>query len=194
MIGSRKVAFTLGTSVPEAFFLVAASSGAEVVDSWGLNVDDDARNMLAAAIDRVSRVVESAQHPDRLIWILVRTPELGRVDAVLTLDVHSVLDGESIDTLEIALETSPAQEGTIQRKVSRRRVGIGEALVMHDFEQGPDGDGGVRRVTERAYVALFPTPEVLLSYRLMTQDLMLFDDAVDFLFSVASQASVGGEG
>jgi len=65
---------------------------------------------------------------------------------------------------------------------------------MHDFEQGPDGDGGVRRVTERAYVALFPTPEVLLSYRLMTQDLMLFDDAVDFLFSVASQASVGGEG
>jgi len=182
------------TAVPEGFHLLSESGNvteiARLVASWA--IPRQAADRLTQALRVVSEI--SPSEDGRTVWALVRLPQSGRVDALLTLDVHVVNASESIDSLEHELKRQAASRGSdiAGRTSERRSTPLGEALLVHDLEFAPARGGSPRTATERAFVALFVGSSLLLSYRLLTQDLAAFDNLPGYLADLVSLTSLEG--
>lgn len=146
---------------------------AELVAS--LSLPDESAARLSAALGAARSSVGLVP-----AWALVREPELGYLDAILTLSVH-----------EVSAEDSPRQylenaaftvtSNVVNRRAELRVTAGLPSAVLHDFMVPAGSD---KPALERAYAAVFLGSGAMLEFGVLTQDLHLFDDSLFWLCEI----------
>ncbi len=174
------------------------------VDEWvdttvsERTLSEEVGTRLRQNLRRVIEVAHGLSAGSRRAHALVTRPELGRVDALLSLRLAKVTDAAYGNYLEAvqALTSGPRGE-LLNRRVDEVVLPKGPAIVTSDIVIPLGGGGPTSPITERAVVALFPTGWASMAeFTLLTQDLAVFDDARDYLLTIASEEvpSVPGRG
>jgi hypothetical protein len=156
----------------------------------GVELDTDASNRLFHALRSVTRVAHERPSATKTDWALVRSPQSGRVEALLSLEILRRTEGGQ-ERYRAAVQAEAqvvAGVELMKRDVSERDLPAGPAIIVHDFVL-PITDGGVADpAVERSVVTLFAVDfDKVLEFTLVTQDLGLFDDAAEYLVQIASQ-------
>lgn len=154
-------------------------------------LDQPSMRALELNVERVGEFVAGLPaHRDA--WVLLRRRGIG---AVLTLHGHPAPEGGTSDLIE-ALRVAaidPAID-VLNRTVRLVSIPAGDAIETHDFSIAHDFDSGTRPATERATVTIFPpTGHWVVDLMLVTQDLLLFEDSLDYLHSIAETVHPFGE-
>ena len=147
-------------------------------------LDRGAQQSLRLNVERVQRFVAGLRG-ERDAWVLLR--QAGRIEAVLTMRGYRVsADGASdlVDALSTPFVMSEVD--VVNRTVRESILPAGRAVETHDFSVGHDFESGTRPASERATVTIFPTSgEWAIDLLLVTQDLLLFEDSLEYLHSIA---------
>lgn len=153
-----------------------------------LTSDEAAGRGLRIGLTAVIALARRLAPGPRRSYALVRSPESGWVDALLTFRL--VGRGDVTVDRYFAGASAPLEgEGidVVNRTVERVRLPAGEAVVSHDFTLAVDGEGVGNPALERAFLALFPDGmDTVVEFSLLTQNLALFDDAALFLVRFAA--------
>jgi hypothetical protein len=154
-----------------------------------LGVDGSAAARLNYGLHAVAHVAGNLSAGERHSFALIREPSTGVVDALLSTRVSRVEDG-ALDGYRARVgENRPGEQhvSSVNRTVEERRLPQGLAVIVHDITLREDGDGLVDPALERVILALFvSSADVLIEFYLATQNLALFDDAVDYLVELVA--------
>lgn len=141
-----------------------------------------------APLDAVRRFVEGLPG-ERDSWVLLRED---RVAAVLTLRGRPVAPTGLSQLVELLYKPLPGNTNVdvINRTFRETVLPAGKAVETHDFSVAHGLKSGTRPASERATVTIFPEPgEWAVEFMLVTQDLLLFDDATDYLHTIAESVA-----
>jgi hypothetical protein len=132
---------------------------------------------------------------ERRSFALVRTPELGSVDALLSWRYSETIDGLYERYLEIARDQHSTQTvELVNQRVLEYEIPTGRAIVIHDSLIIRDG-GLIQPARERCTTALFlNSGPYLVEQHLATMDLALFDDIVEYSLGLLSGENPGVPG
>jgi hypothetical protein len=171
--------------LPQGWISREDSTGALEAAATSLGLDDGQCEILRLALPKVMSFVDQLPG-QRDAWVL---PNLsGQIDAVLTLRGRPT-DSEGRANLLKSLEASvlPNERvDVINRTIRAVVLPSGPALETHDFSVGHDFESGARPASERATVTIFPTSgEWAIDFLLVTQDLLLFEDSMEYLHDIA---------
>jgi hypothetical protein len=161
---------------------IAEDSPRLIADS--LDLDERGLAALRESVSRVGQFLDGLGG-ERDTWLL---PEpSGAVDAVLSLRGFAGSPGDREMLLrslsDIAVD--PAVE-VINRTTRETLLPAGESVETHDFSVAHGHETGARPASERATVTIFsPSGEWVVEFLMVTQDLLLFDDALGYLHAVA---------
>lgn len=132
---------------------------------------------------------------ERRSFALVRDPQLGRVDALLSWR-FSELDGGFYDQY-LALARSQKSTDTVElvnQRVLEFSIPAGRAIAIHDALLIRDV-GLLQPARERCTVALFVEgAPALLELHIATLDLSLFDDLVEYAMALVAGDNPGVPG
>ncbi|MBG6056296.1 hypothetical protein IWX81_002728 [Salinibacterium sp. CAN_S4] len=132
---------------------------------------------------------------ERRSFALVRYPEQGRVDALLSWR-FSRIEGDVYDDY---LALARSQQSTDRVELVNQRVleftlGLGRAVVVHDILLMREG-GVLAPARERCTIGFFVDSEpALIELHLATMDLSLFDDIVEFALALVAGQDPGVPG
>jgi hypothetical protein len=163
----------------------------ELVSSFAL--PEEPRGRLLYALENVQRVVMRAE--GRTNWAMIRDARSGRVDAIMAMSFPRQTSESLADYRRAADSVQPNPElEQVERTVTEFTLNAGTAIVVHEFVL-PRTDGGVSDpAVERAVVGVFPTGfDSFVEFALTTQDLGVFDDAGEYLLSVAARIHLSPE-
>ena len=131
----------------------------------------------------------------RRSFALVRTPQLGRVDALLSMRYLESADGVYEKYLALARDQHSTDEvELVNQRVLEYTLPTGRAIAVHDILQFRTG-GIQQPARERCTVGFFPTAaNVLIDFHVATIDLALFDDIVEYTLALAAGDDPGVPG
>jgi hypothetical protein len=150
---------------------------------------------LKASLVSFAEWSQSLSAGSRRSFALVRTPQLGRVDALLSMRFTDSMEG----VYERYLSLTQDQRSTdtvdlVNQQVFEYALPLGRAIAIHDVLVIRSG-GLQQPARERCTLALFPQERpVLIEFHLATLDLALFDDIVDYAVTIASGLNPGVPG
>ncbi|MCU1513183.1 MAG: hypothetical protein JWO10_273 [Microbacteriaceae bacterium] len=193
MSGSAVKARNLEITIPNGWYPLSSSpdgtDAAIAVLLGSFELQPDAVERLEHALRMVSAVVQEPQRGGRPHWAYIPEPEQGRVEALLSIGFLIADDG-AIDRYrgiaEAELNKSDSTD-LVRRIVRTATLLVGPAIVVQDFVVEPVAGGVPNPAVERATVALFPTEaEKAVEFSIMTQNLALFPDIVEYLLEIAA--------
>ncbi len=131
----------------------------------------------------------------RRSFVLVRTPELGRAEALLSMRYLESAEGVYEKYLSLAHEQRSTENvELINQRVLEYTLPGGRAIAVHDVLLFRTG-GIQQPARERCTLAFFPSAaNVLIEFHLATIDLALFDDIVEYALALASGDDPGVPG
>jgi hypothetical protein len=176
----------------DGWYAITPVQGKDGPDTDGLisrlSLSEERTTELRAAVDTVWQFASIGLIDGSERWVLIGDPSLGRIDAVLSLDLHAAR-GESGPDAYVELARKGAAEDdsieVINRTVERHELPVGTAVAIHDFAlPRPDLEPSGPAI-ERAVVALFLTAEpMMVEFSLVTQDLGLTDSIGEYLMRI----------
>ncbi|MCK0118054.1 hypothetical protein BCE75_102438 [Isoptericola sp. CG 20/1183] len=146
-------------SVPEWARSTAAALVADVGTSGGHDVaPDELADEIARQLEDVARAVAETGIPGLVTAVLVRRPELGVVDAMVTVTAQQDLAADEFTAgLAAAVEESDEHDyafaGRFDGTVAAGDVTGLHAMITHFGELGEDGSGTLE---ERVVLGVFP--------------------------------------
>lgn len=148
----------------------------------------DAAPGIRAGLTAVTDLAHRMAPGPRRSYALVREPDSGLIDALLTFRLvgrGTVTPEQYFEAASRPLEADGVD--VVNRTVERIQLPSGPGVASHDFTLDVDGEGVGNPALERAFLALFPDgTETVVEFSLLTQNLALFDDAQLFLAHFAA--------
>ena len=154
------------------------------------------REALRAQLVGVGRLAAGLPSGSRWSWALVRDPRIGRAEALLSVRA-SATEGDLYARYltEAGERVSTETTELIQPRVLETVVPGGRVIVTRDFTRRVVREGVMPPVMERCTAGVFLNDEnALLEITLITPDLALFDDIVDYVLNLASEKPSGAPG
>ena len=163
-------------------------------DAWveetaaGFDIDDEARLRLSRSLEAAVRNLDALAPGSRRSFALVVAPELGRVDAVLSVRYSQVTQDAYANYLAAARAvTSTETVELLNRKVEEVLVPAGPAVVVSDILVPARTGAFAPAATERAFLAVFPEGwATAMDFTYLSQNLGALDDAAEYLVGIAS--------
>ena len=173
----------------------AAGIADALVKTLASHVEGPSKTALHANLVIFAEWAQSLAPGERRSFALVRQPEIGRVDALLSWRYSRVTDGVYDQYLALARDqASSATVELVNQRVLEYAMPAGRAIAIHDVLLIRDG-GLIQPARERCTVALFIDEEpVLVELHLATMDLSLFDDIVEYAIVLISGDNPGVPG
>ena len=149
-------------------------------------VDVATASRLLIALDSVWSAASSSKRNGGRTWALVRDPQSGNVDAILTSDIRVLTEGFGFDKyLDLVTESAKSTDSleVVNRTFLTTQLPAGPAIVVHDFVLPLEMNGVQDPATERVICAIFPLGwNVMAEFAVVTQNLVLSTDlAADVL-------------
>ena len=170
---------------------VEAAVAAIAVDC---GVGDRLRPRLEAELSSAVEYARRRSSAAGRAWALVGQPRTGNVDAIMLVETYSRAEGlgprEYLERCRATAQNIDPED-LWQFDVDYVTVAGREAVILHQLEM-PAGDEG-RPATEQATVAHFVDDSTMIEYRLVTQDLAVFDDIVSFTAGLAASIAESRE-
>ncbi len=148
-------------------------------------MDEAGRELFRSSLAKVIDFVDGLPG-ERTAWVL--PSRHGQIDAVLTLRGRPAGPESHAELLALlAAPDRPDQRvDVINRTIREVELRSGLAVESHDFSVGHDFEEGTRPASERAAVTIFPpSGDWAADLLLVTQDLLLFEDSLEYLHSIA---------
>lgn len=179
--------------VPEDWYELPLDE-AEAVDLVaGFSIAEEPGERLVTACLGARNYVRTRPNPHRHAWALIRTPSLGRVDAVLTLGFYSVEADATAAYAERVRGMPEAVGGVelIKQAVEETVLPDGPAVVVTDFALDNAAEAREPSALERATVFYVPGQHSAgFEFSLVTHDLALFTDIGGYLLEVVSNMTI----
>ena len=160
-------------------------------------VDEEAARGLRYGLKAVNGIARSLPAGERHNYALVRTPESGLVEALLSTRVSRVGPTAYDDYLDVVQNTPAAPDvEVLNRRIIEVTMPRGRGILVHDLTLALGQDGVPDPALERAFLALFVADTAaLIEFTLITQDLALFEDIESYLmeFAAGDNPAVPGE-
>jgi hypothetical protein len=147
-------------------------------------LDERSAAALTVNVERVRSFVAGLPG-ERDAWVLLH--EEPHVKAVLTMRGYPTsADGRSELVEDLHAPALAGDIDVINRTVREIDLPAGLAVETHDFSIAHDFETGTRPASERATVTIFAPGGVwAVDFMLVTQDLILFEDSLEYLHGIA---------
>ncbi len=170
--------------IPPGWFSRSIAEDSPLLIADSLDLDERGFAALKQSVKRVGQFLDGLGG-ERDAWLLPESS--GTVGAVLSLRGFAGSPGDRELLLRSLSDTAvdPTFE-VIDRTTRESLLPAGESVETHDFSVAHGHETGARPASERATVTIFsPSGEWVVEFLLVTQDLLLFDDALGYLHAVA---------
>ncbi|HEX3679597.1 MAG TPA: hypothetical protein VHU90_07745 [Galbitalea sp.] len=192
MSGPVRDSYRYSLSLTEGWYPITPTGGQDAPDIDGLvstlSLADGQEAGFRAAVDAVWRFACVGMVDGSERWVLVRDKRSGRIDAVLSLDLHASHGVSGPDAYSELAKAETGGDGAIEvinRTIDRHELSVGTAIAIHDFalpRPDPEPSGPA---TERAVLGLFLNTEpMMVEFSLITQDLGLTDSITEYLLRI----------
>ena len=160
-----------------------------LVEALAPHVEGPAATALRANLTGFAEWSQLLASGQRRSFALVRSPELGRVDALMSFRYSNTAGSDYDLYLDIARnQRSTESAELVNQRVLEYAVPTGRIIAVHDVLVIRDGAMQLP-ARERCTVALFLSGQpMLVELHIATMDLLLFADIVDYAVAIVSGA------
>lgn len=178
--------------IPLEWLLIAPNGmdRAEWADSIAreLGLDSSEDSEFRRGLGIITEIADSLRPENRHTFVMLHGANKGTIRAMLSIQMLRVGPGAWDDYSAFHDTASQlAEVEFINRRVEERALTAGRALVIHEFTlRRGEGDSQYPAM-ERAVIGLFVNDsEAFVELTLITQDLALFGDMLEYLVDLAS--------